>query len=155
MSQSSRLSYVSNRQGDKRKSCSPPQLRKCPHSHLPVRFRTANTRNPRYLNQTWVILTRSHVFLLHLPDATHAELVELRVRAEDGNVEGQRLGCDHAVDGVLKVKAGISADMALRISEAFGTEPDFWFRLQAQRDLWVASRKKRRKVKPLAVSAAA
>jgi antitoxin HigA-1 len=38
--------------------------------------------------------------------------------------------------------------MALRISEAFGTEPDFWMRLQVQRDLWVASRKKRRKVKP-------
>ena len=47
------------------------------------------------------------------------------------------------------------ADMALRISDAFGTEPDFWLRLQAQRDLWIASRKKRAKVKPLAVSAAA
>jgi plasmid maintenance system antidote protein VapI len=45
--------------------------------------------------------------------------------------------------------------MALRISEAFSTEPDFWLRLQAQRDLWVASQKKRKKVKPLAVSAAA
>jgi addiction module HigA family antidote len=55
----------------------------------------------------------------------------------------------------LNGKAGISADMALRISEAFGTEPDFWLRLQTQRDLWIASRKKRVKVKPLGVSAAA
>jgi addiction module HigA family antidote len=55
----------------------------------------------------------------------------------------------------LNGKAGISADMALRISEAFGTEPDFWLRLQAQRDLWIASHKKRVKVKPLAASAAA
>jgi addiction module HigA family antidote len=60
-----------------------------------------------------------------------------------------------ALSRVLNGKAGISADMALRISDALGTEPDFWLRLQAQRDLWIASRKKRAKVKPLAVSAAA
>ena len=60
-----------------------------------------------------------------------------------------------ALSRVLNGKAGISAEMALRISEAFGTEPDFWLRLQVQRDLWVASRKKRTKVKPLAISVAA
>ena len=41
-----------------------------------------------------------------------------------------------ALSRVLNGKAGISADMALRISEAFNTDPDFWLRLQAQRDLW-------------------
>ena len=56
---------------------------------------------------------------------------------------------------VLNGKAGISADMALRISEAFGTEPDFWLRLQAQYDLWTASKKKRARVKPLPQKAAA
>lgn len=60
-----------------------------------------------------------------------------------------------ALSRILNGKAGISADMALRISEAFNTDPDFWLRLQAQRDLWVASKKKRAKVKPLAVSKAA
>jgi plasmid maintenance system antidote protein VapI len=45
--------------------------------------------------------------------------------------------------------------MALRISEAFNTDPELWIRLQAQRDLWVASRKKRAKVKPMAVNVAA
>jgi addiction module HigA family antidote len=60
-----------------------------------------------------------------------------------------------ALSRVLSGKAGISADMALRISEAFGTEPDLWLRLQAQRDLWVASRKRRAKVKPITDSAAA
>jgi plasmid maintenance system antidote protein VapI len=45
--------------------------------------------------------------------------------------------------------------MALRISEAFNTEPDFWLRLQAQRDLWVASQKKRKKVRPLDARVAA
>lgn len=60
-----------------------------------------------------------------------------------------------ALSRVLNGKAGISADMALRISEAFNTDPDIWLRLQAQRDLWVASRKRRAKVKPLNVGQAA
>jgi plasmid maintenance system antidote protein VapI len=45
--------------------------------------------------------------------------------------------------------------MALRISEAFNTDPELWLRLQAQRDLWVASKKRRAKVKPLVQCAAA
>src|SRR5579859_420421 len=56
---------------------------------------------------------------------------------------------------VLNGKAGVSEDMALRISEAFGTNPSFWMRLQAQYDLWLASKKKRAKVKPLRETAAA
>ena len=65
----------------------------------------------------------------------------------------QHLGVTRpALSRVLSGKAGISADMALRISEAFNTEPDFWLRLQAQRDLWVASKKRRARVKPLSVA---
>ena len=60
-----------------------------------------------------------------------------------------------ALSRVLNGKAAVSAEMALRISEAFNTDPELWLRLQAQRDLWVASQKKRKKVKPLTVSAAA
>lgn len=60
-----------------------------------------------------------------------------------------------ALSRVLNGKAGISADMALRISEAFSTEADFWLRLQVQHDLWEASKKKRTKVKPLATPRAA
>ena len=60
-----------------------------------------------------------------------------------------------ALSRVLNGKAAVSSEMALRIAEAFNTDPELWLRLQAQRDLWVASQKKRKKVKPLAVSAAA
>jgi antitoxin HigA-1 len=68
----------------------------------------------------------------------------------------KRLGVTRpALSRVLNGKAAMSADMALRISEAFGTEPDFWLRLQVQRDLWVASRKKRARVKPFPASKAA
>ena len=60
-----------------------------------------------------------------------------------------------ALSRVLNGKAAVSSEMALRIAEAFNTDPELWLRLQAQRDLWVASQKKRRKVKPLAARAAA
>ena len=60
-----------------------------------------------------------------------------------------------ALSRVLNGKAGVSADMALRLSEAFGTEPDLWLRLQVQRDHWVASNRNRKKVEPLPASAAA
>jgi addiction module HigA family antidote len=51
---------------------------------------------------------------------------------------------------VLNGKAGVSAEMALRLGDAFGLDAETWLRLQAQRDLWVASRKKRAKVGLLA-----
>ena len=60
-----------------------------------------------------------------------------------------------ALSRVLNGKAGVSADMALRLAEAFKTEPDLWLRLQMQYDLWLASKKKRIKVKPLEVNVAA
>jgi len=60
-----------------------------------------------------------------------------------------------ALSRILNGRAGVSADMALRLSEAFNTDPDLWLRLQAQHDLWVASEKNRAKIKPLADAEAA
>lgn len=51
-----------------------------------------------------------------------------------------------ALSRILNGSAGISADMALRLSDALGTSPDLWSGMQAQYDLWRASRKKRKKV---------
>lgn len=47
---------------------------------------------------------------------------------------------------ILNANAGISAEMALRLSEALGTSPDLWVGMQAKYDLWQASKKRRRKV---------
>ena len=52
---------------------------------------------------------------------------------------------------ILNGKSAISAEMAIRISKVFGTEPEIWLRLQSAHDLWIASRKKIR-VKPFPVS---
>ena len=51
---------------------------------------------------------------------------------------------------LLNGNSGISADMALRLSEALGTSPELWLNMQAQYDLWQASRTKRKKITPLA-----
>jgi addiction module HigA family antidote len=58
-----------------------------------------------------------------------------------------------ALSRVLNGKAGVSADMALRLSEAFGTEAAFWMRLQMHRDLWEATQRRRNKVKQLPIAA--
>jgi len=50
---------------------------------------------------------------------------------------------------LLHGRAAISMDMALRLSEAFRTEPDLWLRLQMHYDLWKASRQQRTPVQPL------
>ena len=56
-----------------------------------------------------------------------------------------------ALSRVINGKAGISAEMALRLSEAFGLRAEVWLALQYKRDLWVASRKKRKKIQKLVV----
>ena len=53
-----------------------------------------------------------------------------------------------ALSRVLNERAGVSAEMAIRLGKAFNNSPEFWLRMQAGRDLWVASQKKV-KVKPL------
>ena len=49
-----------------------------------------------------------------------------------------------ALSRILNGSAGISAEMALRLSEALGTSPELWIGMQAQYDLWQASKKRRR-----------
>jgi addiction module HigA family antidote len=46
---------------------------------------------------------------------------------------------------VLNGRAGVSADMDLRLSEALGTSAGYWLALQTQRDLWVASQTAKRR----------
>lgn len=51
-----------------------------------------------------------------------------------------------ALSRVLNARAGISADMALRLGDALGTSPELWTNMQAQYDLWQAAKKRRRKL---------
>jgi addiction module HigA family antidote len=49
-----------------------------------------------------------------------------------------------ALSRIINGKAAVSAEMALRLEDAFGIKADMWLRLQVQRDLWVASQQKKR-----------
>jgi addiction module HigA family antidote len=49
---------------------------------------------------------------------------------------------------VLNCRAGISADMSLRLSDALGTHMAFWSGMQMEYDLWHASRRPRPKIEP-------
>lgn len=40
---------------------------------------------------------------------------------------------------IVNERASISADMALRLSRAFETSPEFWLNLQRSHDLWRAA----------------
>lgn len=50
---------------------------------------------------------------------------------------------------VLNGRAGVSADMALRLADWLGTSPDLWQGMQSAWDLWQARKAKRPHIKPL------
>ncbi len=51
-----------------------------------------------------------------------------------------------AMSRILIGSAGISAEMALRLSEALGTSAELWIGMQAKYDLWRASKNRRRRI---------
>ena len=57
------------------------------------------------------------------------------------------------LSAILNGRAGISPEMAIRLSKAFGTSAESWLSQQAQYDLWVAE-KSLRKIKVERLSAA-
>lgn len=55
---------------------------------------------------------------------------------------------------VLNERAGISAEMSIKLSQAFGQHsPDIWFKMQNEHDFWHASQTKRRSVPLLKMAA--
>lgn len=63
----------------------------------------------------------------------------------------KRLGVTRqALSSLLNGRAGVSADMALRLSQAFGTSAEMWLSMQVAYDLWKAEQKPRPKVTRIA-----
>jgi addiction module HigA family antidote len=50
---------------------------------------------------------------------------------------------------LLNGNSGVSAEMALKLSEALGTSPELWLNMQTQFDLWQVCRRKRKRTAPL------
>lgn len=83
------------------------------------------------------------------------ELVKERLGSVSVSEAAKHLGISRVtLSRLINRKAGISAAMALRLADAFGTTPDLWMKLQMNYDLWHASRKHRRKIAPLTTEAA-
>ena len=58
-----------------------------------------------------------------------------------------------ALSDVVNEKAGISVEMAIRLSKAFGSTPETWLSLQTAYDLWHArGRAKKLKIKRFAAA---
>ncbi|WP_089727829.1 HigA family addiction module antitoxin [Candidatus Thiosymbion oneisti] len=63
----------------------------------------------------------------------------------------RRLGVTRqSLSAILNRRAGISVDMALRLSEALGTSAEMWLSMQTGYDLWQAEQMPRAKVEPIA-----
>ncbi len=61
----------------------------------------------------------------------------------------RRLGVTRqAFSALLNKRAGVSADMALRLSQAFGTSAEMWLSMQTTYDLWRAEQNLRPEIKP-------
>ena len=59
----------------------------------------------------------------------------------------------NTLSAILNGRAGISPEMAIRLSIAFSTSAESWLRLQMQHDLWHAEQsRKRLKVRKLAAA---
>lgn len=62
-----------------------------------------------------------------------------------------RLGVTRqALSAILNGRAGISAEMAMRLSKGLGTSPDLWLGMQMQYELWQVRQKPLPKVQKLA-----
>jgi antitoxin HigA-1 len=76
----------------------------------------------------------------------YMEGLDLTVSALAAHLRITRANLSRMIHG----KTGVSAEMALRLSAAFGTSPQIWIRLQANYDLAKAMRKKRVRIARLA-----
>lgn len=87
---------------------------------------------------------------MHNP-AHRGEILRERMGSLSVSRLAEHLGVSRVtLSRLLNGNSGVSADMALRLSEALGTSAELWLNLQMQFDLWQASRARRKKVAPLA-----
>ena len=76
----------------------------------------------------------------------YMEGLDLTVSALAAHLRITRANLSRMIHG----KTGVSAEVALRLSDAFGTSPQAWIRMQANYDLAKAVRKRRVRIARLA-----
>ena len=58
-----------------------------------------------------------------------------------------------ALSRVVNQRAGVSAELAIRLAAALGTSAEVWLNLQQAYDLWHAQKKRRPRIERLALAA--
>jgi antitoxin HigA-1 len=86
--------------------------------------------------------------MMHNPPHPGKVLREYLGEMDVSNAASRLMVSRTTLSRVLNGRAGISADMSLRLSDALGTHVAFWSGLQMDYDLWQASKKKRPKIQP-------
>ncbi len=79
--------------------------------------------------------------MMHNPPHVGEILREMYLEPSNISVTeaAKRLGVSRqAISRLINEKAGISADMALRLAQAFGTSPEYWMNMEKQYELWQA-----------------
>ena len=56
-----------------------------------------------------------------------------------------------ALSRVVNGRAAVSAELAIRLAAALGGSAETWMRMQVAYDLWHARKKKRPKIRPIAI----
>jgi addiction module HigA family antidote len=88
---------------------------------------------------------------MHNPPHPGAVLLDTVLRADGGMTVtefAERLGVSRvALSRVVHGHAAVSAELAIRLSQALGTSAEVWMGMQTARDLWEASKKRRPKIK--------
>ena len=60
-----------------------------------------------------------------------------------------------ALSRVVNQRAGVSAELAIRLAAALGSSPEVWLNMQQAYDLWHAQKKRRPRIARLALDRAA
>ena len=93
---------------------------------------------------------------MHNPPHPGAVLNDTVLRADGGITVtefAKRLGVSRvALSRVVKGKAAVSAELAIRLAAALRGSPESWLRMQLAYDLWHAQKKRRPKIEPLDTS---
>lgn len=95
--------------------------------------------------------------MMHNPPHVGEILRELYLEPANISVTeaAKRLGVSRqAISRLINEKTGISADMALRLAQAFGTSPEYWLNMEKQYELWQAILKNKNKdlnIKPFSL----
>ena len=100
---------------------------------------------------TWITTNGEFMSRMHNPAHPGEVIREYLPEGLPVTTVAERLGVTRqAFSALLNGRAGISAEMALRLEAGLGTSAEMWIEMQAAYDLWKARQKPKPKVVPIA-----